>query len=212
MSEKGKFIVLEGIDRSGKSTLADGLNHHLENMGFDVYVTDEPTTYFDNRFSSLFEKEPSPETEFPVLTSLFLEDREIHNQMIKEKLSEGKIVLCVRYSLSTFAYQGVYFRKHFPDDPSFFDWMLTFMKMFHVDPDLTIFIDFNSKMFGERGSKGKRYLLFEKEQYLSEVYRIYRMCVEKKALSRAYLNIPGRLTIEEMRDIALNEIIRMIRE
>ena len=212
MSENGKFIVLEGIDRSGKSTLVDGLYHHLENMGFDVFLTDEPTSFFDERFSSLYENEPSPETEFPILTSLFLKDREIHNRTIKEKLSEGKIVLCVRYSLSTFAYQGVYFRKYFPDDNSFFEWMLTFMKMFHINPDLTIFIDFNSKMFMERGSRGKRYLLFEKEQYLSEVYGLYRMCVERKALSLAYLNIPGRLNIEEMRDIALNEVIRIIKE
>ena len=181
-------------------------------MGIDVYVTDEPTPYFDSRFSSLFEKEPSPEKEFPVLTSLFLEDREIHNQMIKEKLSEGKIVLCVRYSMSTFAYQGVYFRKYFTDDNSFFDWMLAFMKMFHVDPDLTIFIDFDSKMFADRGSRGKRYLLFEKEQYLTEVYRLYRMCVDKNALSKAYLNIPGKLNIEEMREMALNEVVKLIRE
>jgi dTMP kinase len=212
MNEKGRFIVVEGIDRSGKSTLSRGVTDLLRKLGYNAILTSEPTPDFDSKFSSLYKEEPSPENEFSILTSLFLRDRQIHNSFIKEQLSEGKIVICDRYSLSTFAYQGVFFRKFFRDDESFFQWMSTFMKMFHMDPDLTVFIDFNSKMFASRKSGEKRYSLFEKEQYLSEVYKIYRICVDRNALSSKYLIIPGDLDPESMRKKAMESILDLLRQ
>ena len=44
MKSKGLFIVLEGIDGSGKTTLARGLKSQLESVkGWEVVLTAEPT-------------------------------------------------------------------------------------------------------------------------------------------------------------------------
>ena len=44
MSEKGLFVVLEGIDGSGKTTLARALKSELESVkGMEVRLTAEPT-------------------------------------------------------------------------------------------------------------------------------------------------------------------------
>ena len=39
---KGLFIVIEGPDGSGKSTVAEGIRHHFEEKGADVLHTREP--------------------------------------------------------------------------------------------------------------------------------------------------------------------------
>ena len=43
MNNKGKFIVFEGIDGSGKTTQINKLCEYLESKGRKVYVTSEPT-------------------------------------------------------------------------------------------------------------------------------------------------------------------------
>ena len=36
MNEKGRFIVVEGIDRSGKSTLSRGVTDLLQKLGYNA--------------------------------------------------------------------------------------------------------------------------------------------------------------------------------
>ena len=50
MSERGLFIVLEGIDGSGKTTLRDGICNSLKSNGFDAIPTAEPTNESIGRF------------------------------------------------------------------------------------------------------------------------------------------------------------------
>ena len=50
MATKGKFIVFEGCDGSGKSTQLKLLASYLESKGEEVYLTREPT---DSPFGSL---------------------------------------------------------------------------------------------------------------------------------------------------------------
>ena len=47
---KGKFIVFEGIDASGKSTQMRMLENYLKEKGVPVYLTREPT---DSPFGAL---------------------------------------------------------------------------------------------------------------------------------------------------------------
>ena len=48
---KGKFIVLEGPDRCGKSTQAKLLYNYLLSQGFDVVLTREPGGTFTRKKS-----------------------------------------------------------------------------------------------------------------------------------------------------------------
>jgi dTMP kinase len=42
--KKGKFIVIEGLDGSGKSAQVDLLSDFLKQKGYDVLLRNEPTS------------------------------------------------------------------------------------------------------------------------------------------------------------------------
>lgn len=93
------FIVFEGIDGSGKTTLINKIAPILGN----VVVTHEPYT-----FTKEFLKERLGDS-YNISSSVFffLFDRIIHcNEIISPALDNNKIVLCDRYIYSTYAYDG----------------------------------------------------------------------------------------------------------
>ena len=100
----GKFIVLEGLDGSGKSSLAKA----LANQGDSVFF--EPTKSTDEglEIRGILSSEPEITVEINrTLLKLFRIDRlwNLENQ-IKPGLKNGRVVLD-RYFFSTAAYQGL---------------------------------------------------------------------------------------------------------
>jgi dTMP kinase len=105
--KKGFFLVLEGVDGSGKSTQAKMLGEYLRENGYDVVHTAEPTSGFIGqtiRMALSGKMELAPRT----LSLLFTADRSEHvDKVISPAIGEGKIVICERYYYSTLAYQSV---------------------------------------------------------------------------------------------------------
>ena len=104
---KGKFIVLEGPDRCGKSTQAKMLLNTLLEHGKDVLLTREPggTDTAEKIRQIVLE----PDLDVRPMAELFLYEasRAQHTQeKILPALEAGKIVICERYTMSTCAYQG----------------------------------------------------------------------------------------------------------
>jgi dTMP kinase len=131
---RGKFIVLEGLDGSGKSTQADLLSKSLRALGRPVQITAEPTygpigsqlrLYLQQRvrFAPL------------VLPYLFAADRADHlyqpESGVLAMLSEGVDVICDRYVFSSLAYQST-------DAPRA---MVEHLNNDFPPPDLTIYIE-----------------------------------------------------------------------
>lgn len=104
---KGKFIVLEGPDRCGKSTQAKLLYNYLLEKGCDVVLTREPGGTPSAEKIRQIVLEPGVDIR-PVAELLLYEaSRAQHTQeKIIPALQEGKVVICERYSMSTSAYQG----------------------------------------------------------------------------------------------------------
>jgi len=104
-SWKGRLIVFEGIDGTGKTTQVDKLKETLLSLGEDVLVTNEPGgTELGKSLKNLLHQ-----NDFDRYTSFFLHlaaANEHMVQVIEPALSSGKIVLCDRHSLSRYAYQG----------------------------------------------------------------------------------------------------------
>jgi dTMP kinase len=103
---RGRFIVFEGIDGSGKSEQARRLAAWLKSRGHAVTSTREPTegtwgrTY---RSWARGEFEAGPEE----VLHWFLSDRREHvEQVIRPALARGEVVVCDRYRDSTRAYQA----------------------------------------------------------------------------------------------------------
>jgi dTMP kinase len=103
----GKFITLEGIDGSGKSTQLRMLAGTLRERGNDPLTTCEPGgTPLGRRLRDAFLE--TEETVAPMAELLlFAADRAQHVEfLIKPALAEGRIVISDRYADATFAYQG----------------------------------------------------------------------------------------------------------
>jgi dTMP kinase len=99
------FIVIEGIDGTGKSTQAKRLAAHFTAQGRTVTLSREPT---DGPWGTLLRNSAqtgrlSPEEELET----FLKDRRQHVQeLITPALAAGNVVILDRYYFSTMAYQG----------------------------------------------------------------------------------------------------------
>jgi dTMP kinase len=104
---KGKFIVLEGPDRGGKSTQANLLRQYLQSEGYDVVLTREPGgTPMSEIIRQLVLQPDSPVSPRAELL-LYEASRAQHtDEKIRPALSQGKTVICERYTMSTAAYQG----------------------------------------------------------------------------------------------------------
>lgn len=103
-----KFLVFEGLDGSGKSSLMAALERELERRGMSFQRTREPggTPLGDEIRQMILRKEgPSPVPRAELL--LYEASRAQHvDQVIRPTLARGVWVLCDRFSASSVAFQG----------------------------------------------------------------------------------------------------------
>lgn len=105
MAEAGVFITFEGIDGAGKSSHMDALTQSLQARGRVVTVTREPGgTPLAEQLRELVLHAPMDGLTEALL--VFAARRDHVCQVIRTALARGEVVLCDRFSDSTFAYQG----------------------------------------------------------------------------------------------------------
>ena len=107
-SSRGKLIVFEGLDGSGKSSQLNNLNERLSALKIPNVLTREPS---DKNIIGLMARGAVNGTfdiEKESLALLFAADRYEHvTKEIVPALEKGITVLCDRYYFSNFAYQSV---------------------------------------------------------------------------------------------------------
>lgn len=108
MNEKGCFVTLEGIDASGKTTLAAGLQEYMIEKGWPLVSLREPGgTQISEKIRQLLLDTANagikPWTEAVLYGAA---RRQLVDERIKPALESGAIVLADRYTDSTLAYQG----------------------------------------------------------------------------------------------------------
>jgi len=135
---KGKFITIEGVEGSGKTTQAYLLGEHLSSLKIPVVVTREPggTVIGEQVRQILLDSNNIgmiPETEI----LLYAASRAQHlREKIVPALDSGQWVICDRYSDATIAYQG-YGRGLNLDLIA----ELNRLVSLELEPDLTILLD-----------------------------------------------------------------------
>ncbi|MFW6124398.1 MAG: dTMP kinase [Acidobacteriota bacterium] len=165
--KRGYLIVLEGIDGCGKTTQAKRLVDQLQDKGFDTVFFKEPS---DGPWGKLIKEKAdhrdglTPEQEFV----LFQKDREENvKRNIEPALKKKQVVILDRYYFSTMAYQSAkgidineIKRKN---------------EQIAVPPDLVIILDIDARSGLDRiKGRKKKDMLFERENYLREVGKIFR--------------------------------------
>ncbi len=163
--QSGLFIVIEGIDGTGKSTQAKRLGEWLASQGREVVLSREPTAgpWGKKVRESAATGRLSPEEEL----QYFLNDRRQHvEELIAPSLAAGKVVILDRYYFSTMAYQGA--RGFDPAE------IRRKNEEFAPVPDLLLIMDLDVDSALERiGARGDTANEFEKRENLERCREIF---------------------------------------
>ena len=161
----GLFLVIEGIDGTGKSTQARRLTDWCRAGGRDVVLDREPSDgpWGRKLRESAASGRLSPQEEL----DLFLRDRREHvEQVIAPALAAGKVVILDRYYFSTMAYQGA---RGF--DPAV---IRATNEEFAPVPDLLLILDLEVEAALTRiGTRGDTANAFEKRESLERCRAIF---------------------------------------
>jgi len=191
----GCLIVVEGIDGTGKTTLARNIYLRLKNKGFPAMFTFEPTDgpwgkKLRRSFSAPGRLTPQEELE------LFHKDRKEHvEKTIRPSLEQGEIVICDRYYFSTMAYQGA--RGLDPEA------IRKTNETFAPVPDRVLLLELDPEAAIKRIREGRGELPdnFEQLEYLKKVVGVF------KSLSDQFIvRIDADLPPEELLNSAWDRI------
>jgi dTMP kinase len=166
---RGKLITLEGIDGSGKSTVAKKIQENHKISVFEPIFTREPTR--GTLTGNAVEKAIQSDTDQLAELFLFTADHAEHlAKLVKPALENGKIVISDRYSDSRYAYQGITLQNRL-EKP--LEWVRSLHKSWTVVPDLTFLFDIEPEIAVERCGKRGEQTKFEKIEFLKGVREIF---------------------------------------
>ena len=185
-----KFITLEGLEGTGKSTQTAKIADYLRSKGIEVCVTQEPggTPLGEKIRQWLLD----PEHQIAEISELllFYAARMQHiEQQIKPILHKGCWVICDRFMDSSYAYQGG--GRNIPLD---FIEQLNQMAV-SIKPDLTLLLDMSPKHIWER-INSNNLDRFEREDmvFFQRVRNAYLQCADNHAERIKIINAEQEIT------------------
>ncbi|MCD7774966.1 MAG: dTMP kinase [Clostridiales bacterium] len=174
---QGKFIVIDGLDGSGKTTQTKIIAEKLASKGIDAVIQAEPTggEYGKMCREALSGARKCSKSQ---LALLFTADRIDHNLNEKDginlNLNMGRTVISDRYYYSTLAYQGV-------------DVGMNWLKSLNIGcsdirkPDLCVFLDLAPEKSMERINAGRspdEIEIYENITYLTSIRKRFFNVIE----------------------------------
>lgn len=145
--KKGKLIVIDGIDGSGKATQTKFLAKRLKKEGYKVRSIDFPR-YYDNFFGALIGDYLSGkfgdfiQTDPRVASVLYAADRFESSGQIRKWLDAGYVVISDRYVSANQIHQGSKIRSVI-ERRKFLEWLDKMeFEIFKIPrPDMVIYLD-----------------------------------------------------------------------
>lgn len=169
----GKFIVLEGPDGSGKSTMAQKIGQHFREQGKQIEFTREPGgTDISEKIRELILDRNNTEMDYRTEALLYAAARA---QLVHEKiipwLNEGKVVISERFVYSSLVYQGLGRKLGIEEIRNINDFGTNGLK-----PDMVLLLDVNPEKGLERklSIDGGDRLENENISFHREVYEGYK--------------------------------------
>ncbi len=193
--KKGKFIVIDGTDGSGKKTQADILIKRLKKLKYKTALFDFPqyySSFFGKMVGRYLKGEFGKSDDVsPYLSSLlYAGDRWQAKEKILQNLNEGKIVVTNRYVPSNLAYQGA--KLPSKERRKFFHWLENLEYQYYKIPkeNLVIFlyvpVEIGQGLVDGKGHRkylgGKKRDIHEENlSYLKKVEKLYQeFCKTRK--------------------------------
>ena len=164
MIKKYRYIAIDGIDGSGKTTIANLLYNELSKSYNKIILMKEP---YDNDLSKkikeIISKEHEKNLDYGYLLALlFTADRSIKNIDLKKYLNNNYIIISDRSIYSTFSYQILY-------ESIDIEWLKCVSK-YIIRPDITFVLDVDPKVAVDRiNLRGKNITSYENIEFLRKV-------------------------------------------
>lgn len=172
---RGVFIVLDGIDGSGKATQTELLLQKLKKSGYKTGTIDFPQ-YYDNFFGKMVGRHLSGEfgnTNPYVASVIYALDRWESKEKIEKDLKEGKVFVCNRYMSANMIHQGGRIKNAKKRGE-----MMKFLEKMEFEifgipkPDMVLYLDvlpeIGQKLVDKKSSrayaKGKKRDIYEKDK------------------------------------------------
>jgi dTMP kinase len=191
------FITFEGIDGSGKSTVAKRVADELQARGQRVVLTAEPTKTMVGDFVNTCIRTSAD----PYVTAFaFIADRIQHCAQIKDWLAADNIVLCDRYAESTYAYQGAQLQD---TQQSSIEWLQDLSKGKILIPNRTLLFVIPPDQALARIQKRSELIPFERQAFLDKVHHNYlTLCKGPR-----FRHLDATKTVDELVTLCLQEIL-----
>ncbi len=142
---KGKFIVIEGTDGSGKATQTALLLQRLKESGYSVETIDFPRHGEDSgKLTDLYLTGffgDATKLDSKLISGFYAIDRLMNKPKMNAWLDEGKVVIADRYTSSNIGHQGAKV-SDYEERKKLFLWInrLEFEEMKIPKPDLYLFL------------------------------------------------------------------------
>jgi len=135
---KGRLITLEGIEGAGKSSHMQFIAEKLQKAGKDILLTREPggTELGEGIREFLLKKNEQAMFGETELLLMFAARAQHVQQIILPAMTKGKVVVCDRFTDSSYAYQGGGRGISIEKIHQLESWVLSGFK-----PDLTLLLD-----------------------------------------------------------------------
>ncbi len=229
VDRQGKFIVIEGIDGSGKKTQTKLLIKRLRREGFKIKTIDFPQ-YEKNFFGKFIGECLSgkhgdfAKLDPKIASVLYAADRFEASGKIRKWLADGCIVIADRYANSNQIHQGGKISNP-KKRKEFLDWLKKMeFKIFKIpQPDAVIFLNVPLKVSlnllkNNDAKKRKAYLNGKKDAHESDPQHLInarRSALNLVKHNKNWLNIKcverGRLlSIEEIAEVVWKEVHKII--
>ncbi|KAG7088606.1 hypothetical protein E1B28_012580 [Marasmius oreades] len=168
---RAPFIVIEGLDRSGKTTQTSLLRSRLEQSGHHVALLKFPdrTTPIGTLIDSYLRSQSDLDDH--AIHLLFSANRWELASRIESNLKSNTIVLCDRY-----AFSGIAFSAAKGPPPLGYEWCRA-PDVGLPCPDVTLFLDITPEKARERGGYGEE--RYEKEEMQRRVREVFRRLGEE---------------------------------
>ena len=157
---QAKFITLDGIDGSGKSTHLATIKNWFEQQQLPVLFTREPGGTAIGEALREILLNPATQASLRIETLLMFAARQQHlEEVIRPALQQGISVVSDRFTDATFAYQGGGRGVPFADIETLENWVQGSLR-----PDLTLILDVPLEVSMERINRSREKDRFEQEQ------------------------------------------------
>lgn len=221
MPARGKFIVLEGIDGSGKATQLEMLARAFASRGiaftkvsfprYDGFFGKLVARFLNGEFGPLEAVDPH----FSAL--LYAGDRWEARPLLENDLAAGRVLLADRYIASNLAHQGA--RVPHQAQPEFLTWLKKLeYEIYGLPPeDLVVYLRVPPseahRLVGEKAARGytkrRRDLQEANLTHLKAASEVYDELARQPNWTRIECSDPASERIRGMEDKALRKVGRM---